>query len=82
MDDCDLFQVGRDPKEVLTSMKSLINSWGSLIEVTGGAIRTEKSWWYLVDYVWKRDKWVGTDSELGLDLIATGSDGKVVSLNR
>ena len=82
VDDCDLFQVGCDPLEVLTSMQSLINSWGSLMEVTGGVIRTDKSWWYLVDYVWKRGRWVATDALHDIDLVATGLDGNVVSLNR
>ena len=80
MDDCDLFQVGEDPKLVLKSMQELINSWGSLMEVTGGAIRTDKSWWYLVDYVWKRGRWVGTNAHEDLDLVARGSDGREVSL--
>ena len=51
VDDCDLFQVGHYPIEVLESMQALINSWGSLIEVTSGCIRTDKSWWYLMDFV-------------------------------
>ena len=82
VDDCDLFQVGNKPLEVLNSMQSLINSWGSLMEVTGGAIRADKSWWYLIDYVWKRGKWVGTDSCLDVDLIAMDSENKMVSLKR
>ena len=63
-------------------MQSLINSWGSLTKVTGGAIRADKSWWYLIDYVWKRGKWVGTDSCLDVDLIAMDSENKQVSLKR
>ena len=54
VDDCDLIQVGDNPVSVLESMQTLINSWGSLMEVTGGAIRTDKSWWYLIDFVWKK----------------------------
>ena len=50
VDDCDLFQIGSDPISVLSSMQRLINSWGDLMEVTGGAIRMDKSWWYLVEY--------------------------------
>ena len=52
------------------------------MKVTGGAIRSDKSWWYLVDFVWKHGKWVGSDAHTDLDLIATGSDGKRVSLQR
>ena len=51
VDYCDLIQTGSDPVEVLASIEELINSWGSLMEVTGEALRTEKSWFYLVEYV-------------------------------
>ena len=62
VDDCDLFRCGEDPAEVLASMQALINNSGSLMEVTGGALRPDKSWWYLVEYGWKRGKWVATDA--------------------
>ena len=42
VDDSDLIQSGTDPIHVLTSMQNLINSWGSLMAVTGGSIATEK----------------------------------------
>ena len=54
VDDTDLFQTGETTIEVLVSMQELINSFGSLLQVTGGAISADKSWFYLVDYVWKR----------------------------
>ena len=82
VDDCDLIQVGDNPITVLESMQALINSWGSLMEVTGGVIRTDKSWWYLVDYVWKRGKWVAHDPDIGIDLVATNIDGERVSLKQ
>ena len=44
VDDCDLIKSGTEPVEVLSSMQELINSWGSLMEVTGGALSVEKSW--------------------------------------
>ena len=67
---------------VISSMQNLINSWGTFMEVTGGAIRTDKSWWYLIDYVWKRGKWVASDPEVNFDLVATDVDGSRVSLSR
>ena len=48
VDDCDLIQSGFNPEEVLISMHSLINIWGSLIKVTRGALSIDTSWWYLV----------------------------------
>ena len=44
VDDCDLFQVGDDPVEVLSSMQNIINSWGGLMKVTGAVVRAEKCW--------------------------------------
>ena len=80
VDNSDLIQVGSTPLEVLASMQSLINSWGSLMEVTGGVIRTDKSWWYLIDFVWKQGQWVATDPLIDIDLIATNSKGENISL--
>ena len=61
-------------------MQNLINSWGSLLEVTGGALSVEKTWWYLIEYGWKRRKWVSNDAYTEVDLIATSSKGNRVSL--
>ena len=80
VDDCDLFQSGEDPDEVLESMQRLINSWGSLMEVTGGALRPDKSWWYLVKYHWDRGTWKATDAGADKVLTAKGPDGVVQTL--
>ncbi len=52
------------------------------MEVTGGAINTGKSWWCLIDFLWKRSKWVAEDPEVGLDLVAFDSNGRRVSLTK
>ena len=82
VDDCDLFQVGDDPVAVLTSMQTMINSWGGLMAVTGGSVRADKCWWYLLDFVWRRGKWICQDSDLDRDLVATSVNGEQVSLTR
>ena len=56
VDDSDLIQSGNNPIEVLESMQALMNNWSSLMGVTGGSISVEKSWWYLVEYIWKKSK--------------------------
>ena len=71
VDDCDIKQIGSDPIDVVSSMGDPINSWGNLMEVTGGALRTDKSWYYLVDYVWKRGRWVALDPDVAIDLEAS-----------
>lgn len=82
VNDCDLIQIGNNPVKVLASMQERINSWGDLVEVTGGTIRIDKSWWYLFNYVWQKGKWVCNDPHLDLDLVTKNLDGKLVSLNR
>ena len=42
VDDCDLIQIGNNPIKVFASMQELINSWGSIMEATGGLIRADK----------------------------------------
>ena len=79
VDDSDLIQVGSDPIKVLQSIHSLINSWGELMGVTGGVIHTDKSWWYLIDFVWKRGKWVVQDAAVDIDLVAKNKCGETVS---
>ena len=52
------------------------------MEVTGGVICTDKIWWCLIDYVWKRGKWFADNPELGLNLVAKGVGGKIISLTK
>ena len=82
VDDCDLIQSGLAPKDVLNSMQRLINNWGSLMQVTGAALSVDKSWWYLVDYVWHKGKWTASNPGEDFDLIATSATGEQVSLKR
>ena len=51
VDDSNLIQMGSDPDIVLSFMQQLINSWDALIDVTGGAMSVDKSWWYMIEYV-------------------------------
>ena len=82
VDDCDLIQSGEDPITVARSMQRVIQQWGDLMEVTGGALASDKTYWYLVEFVWKRGKWIAADSPLEFDLIAKTEDNNFVSLNR
>ena len=63
-------------------MQKVINSWSSLVEVTGGEISRDKSWFYLIDYVWLKGKWISNDPETGLDLTAKDPSGANISLKR
>ena len=50
--------------------------------VTGGLTEIKKSWWYLVNFVWKRGKWVSNDRYMDEDLVAYGANRKLHSLKR
>ena len=88
VDDCDLIQSGTDPLTVAQSMQGVIQQWGDLMEVTGGALNLDpsKSYWYLVEYVWKRGSWVAADADIGgingFDLMARNADNEWISLTR
>ena len=50
------------------------------MEIMGGCLAPEKSWWYLVDFVWKRGKWICENPGHDEDLVAKNSQGETVSL--
>ena len=81
MDDCSLMQTDSNPVDILSFMQDLINSWGSLMEDTGGSLRTDKSWYYLVDYIWRHGTRVATDPEINMDLVATYMNGERMNLS-
>eukprot|EP00979_Chaetoceros_neogracilis_P017703 scaffold10267_cov270-Chaetoceros_neogracile.AAC.1 len=80
VDDCDLIQSGTDPQEVAHKMQRLIQQWGDLMEVTGGALASDKSYWYLFIYTWKKGKWVATDAGADFDMFARVENTKMVKL--
>jgi hypothetical protein len=38
-------------------MQQLVNHWEGGLRATGGAIVAKKSYWYLIDFEWKGNKW-------------------------
>ena len=82
VDDCDLIKSGEDPLTVARSMQRVIQQWGDLMEVTGGALASDTTYWYLLEILWKRGKWIAADTPLEFDLIAKTEENYFVSLNR
>ena len=78
VDDCDLLQAQENPTSTLQSMQEVINQWSELMEVTGGKIAADKSWWYLIDIVWKQGKWVATDADFEHPLTTPSPEGPIV----
>ena len=62
VDDTDLFQAADTPETEWTvvkdKMQEQIDHWEGGLRATGGALREDKSFWYLIDYEWKKGKWV------------------------
>jgi hypothetical protein len=63
---------------VTQSMQRVIQQWGNLMEVTGGALAPDRSWWYLREYSWKRGKWTATDAGIGFDLVAHSPNNEFI----
>ena len=63
VDDSDLLQASganstlNDPDTTLTDMQKAIDCWEAVAKSTGGAIATDKSWWYVIHFNWKNGQW-------------------------
>ena len=53
VDDTDLYtwkEDSVDPGEVWSQAQLELEHWSSLLNATGGALKPEKCFWYLIDY--------------------------------
>jgi hypothetical protein len=61
VDDTDVVRTAKDVNipgsVVLTEMQDAIDHWEGGLRATGGALVPAKSYWYLIDFVWKTDHW-------------------------
>ncbi len=46
-----------DPGELWAQTQIEIEQWSCLLNATGGALKPEKCWWYLLDYTCINGKW-------------------------
>ena len=82
-DDADLICSGEDALNVLANTQIRLDEWRSLMEVTGGAIETRKSYYYLIDYSKQRGKWKAFDPDIGdQELSVMNKDGIRCALDR
>ena len=81
VDDCDLATNNSTVQLTHSMMQVALTEWEELIQVTGGCLVPDESSWYLVDYIWKRGKWICIDAKMDeMDLVATTKNGQQVSL--
>lgn len=55
VDDVDLVTIGKETdtiEQVITRQQIANKKWEYLLEITGGALKPTKCYWYLVDFKW------------------------------
>ncbi len=63
-----------DPGELWAQMQIEIKQWSCLLNATGGALKPEKCWWYLLDYTCVDFEWTYADI-VPRELLITNPDG-------
>ncbi len=63
-----------DPVELWAQTQFKIEQWSRLLNATGGALKPEKCWWYLLDYTCEDGQWMYTNA-IPRDLFITNPDG-------
>ena len=43
--------------EIIQEMQEVVDHWEGGLRTTGGALRVDKSFWYLIDFVWRNNQW-------------------------
>jgi hypothetical protein len=64
VDDTDMYTWREeilDPGELWAQTQIKIEHWSCLLNATGGALKPEKCWWYLLDYACEDGKWTYAD---------------------
>ena len=61
VDDTDLVHVASHPsvdaQDTLRTSQKMFVTWENLLDATGGALRPEKCFWYLIDFKFSKDRW-------------------------
>ena len=60
VDDLDLYtwrEVIQDPLDLILQAQKEMSQWSLLLNVTGGALKQEKCFWYLLDYTCNEGEW-------------------------
>ena len=59
VDDTDLVILGKydeTPAEVHNRLQRAVDFWNGILRVTGGSLRPDKCYWYLISFTWKDGK--------------------------
>jgi hypothetical protein len=87
VDNTDLAHNGKSihtkGEDVLQEMQGFIQHWEGGLRATGGALCVDKSFWYLIVFEWKNNKWqYRSISNMPGNISVRDSDGMVKTLQR
>jgi hypothetical protein len=87
VDNTDLIHTGPsvDTKgaDVMRDMRRFVTHWEGCLRATGGALRVDKSCWYLIDFKWRNNRWhYVSKTDLPGDILVPDADGQTKILPR
>lgn len=87
VDDTDLAHTGCSVDtpglDVLRAMRRFVTHWEGGLRATGGALRVDKSCWYLIDFVWTNNKWrYASKTDVPGDILVRDADDRQKILPR
>ena len=65
VDNTNLITIGREEEtvnDVIIRQQEATSQWEKLLEITGGALKPSKYYWYLVDFKFKHGEWSYADT--------------------
>ena len=69
--------------QILHDMQRFIEHWEGGLRATGGALRVDKSCWYLIDFKWQANAWrYISKTDLPGDIMVRDADGQLKTLPR
>ena len=70
-------------QEIITEMQEVVDHWEGGLRTTGGALRVDKSFWYLIHFIWENNEWkYATKDQQPGDLDVRGVSGNREHLSR
>ena len=87
VDDTDVVHTCTDPNDtsdqLTQEMQDVVDHWEGGLRATGGGLRADKSYWYLVDYQWKNNKWCNKSiADAPGNITVRDASGERVALER
>ena len=87
VDDTDVVHTCSNPNatsdQLTQEMQDVVDHWEGGLRATGGGLRADKSYWYLVDYQWKNNKWCNKSiADAPGNITVRDASGERVALER